>query len=296
MTAPAHTASLRTENWRIAEERRAGAVVARLQSCTWGNPSRSRLVSDAHRLILTLSPLPAHRTACLTSDDCPDQFHEVGDIVFMPANMPLHGWGSGGAQQVVELRIGDGPVAEMLRQFERWDQARLQKCLDIRSPALRRQMLELVDELQHPGRLGSALAIEGLASAAFIHTARFLTENADDPQTALPAWALQRIKARIANADERPPTVVALANLCGLSRRHLSRQFKAATGGSLQDYLASVRYARAKDLLARTDRPIKAIAHDLGFACHASFTSGFARVAGMSPARFRRSVRCPEDG
>ena len=89
----------RKENWRVSQERRAGPIIARMQSCTWANPNRSRLVSDSHRLILTLSPLPLHRTACLTADDNPANFYEVGDIVFMPARMPLHGLGSGGSQR-----------------------------------------------------------------------------------------------------------------------------------------------------------------------------------------------------
>ena len=287
----AYAVPARRENWRVTEERRAGAIIARMQSCTWANPNRSRLLSNSHRLILTLSPLPLHRTACLTADDNPVNFFEVGDIVFMPAHMPLHGLGSGGSQRVIELRVEHGAVANLLRQFEKWDQASLQKCLDIRSPALRRGMLELVRELQQPHRLASSLVIEGLATAAFVHAARFLTERGSREVAPLPTWMLERIKQRIGQADEPPPSVTELAGLCGLSRRHLSRQFRVTSGDTIQDYLASAKYERARDLLARTDLPIKAIAHRLGFSSPASFTSSFVRVAGIAPGKFRENVR-----
>lgn len=280
----------RKEEWQVARERRAGAIIARMQSCTWENPNRSRLLSNAHRLILTLSPLPFHRTACLAADDNPVHFYEVGDIVFMPAHIPLHGLGSGGSQQVVELRVKHGAVANLLRQFEKWDEGHLQKCLDIRSPALRRDMLELVRELQQPHRLASSMLVEGLATSAFVHTARFLTERKDRNTALLPAWMLERIKQRIAQEDAPPPLVTELAELCGLSRRHLSRQFRATTGETIQDYLASAKYERAQGLLARTDLPIKMIAHRLGFSSPTSFTSGFARVAGVAPGKFRENI------
>lgn len=281
----------RQESWQVTEERRAGTMVARMQSCIWADPNRSRLLSNAHRLILTLSPLPLHRTACLSDDDNPVHFVEVGDIVFMPAHMPLHGLGSGGSQRVIELRVQHGAIANLLRQFETWDQARLQKCLDIRSPALRRCMLELARELQQPDRLASSLVIEGLATSAFVHTARFLTERDSEESAPLPAWMLDRIKQRIGLKDELPPSVTELAELCGLSRRHLLRQFRATTGDTVQDYLASAKYERAGALLMQTDLPIKTIAYQLGFASPASFTSSFVRVAGIAPRKFRDNAR-----
>lgn len=286
----ANAARPRPESWQIKAERRAGEVVARMQSCTWENPNRSRLLSNSHRLILTLSPLPLHRTACLTLDDSPVNFYEVGDVVFMPAHIPLHGLGSGGSQNVIELRVEHGPIANMLRQFERWDQPNLQKCLDIRSAALRRGMLELVRELNQPHRPGSSLIVEGLAASAFAHTARFLIEHGDRDTAPLPAWMLERIKRRIGQDGMLPPSVTELAELCGLSRRHLSRQFRITTGDTIQDYLASAKYERARELLVRTDLPVKTIAYQLGFSSPASFTSGFTRIAGIPPRKFRKNA------
>jgi AraC-like DNA-binding protein len=51
-------------------------------------------------------------------------------------------------------------------------------------------------------------------------------------------------------------TIAALAGELGISRRHLGRLFKAATGSTLQDYVAAARLARVQELLLHSDLPL----------------------------------------
>jgi AraC-like DNA-binding protein len=97
---------------------------------------------------------------------------------------------------------------------------------------------------------------------------------------------LRRLEAAPAAS---PVDYAALAADEGMSVRTLRRQFHKATGMSPHDYLLSRRMQEAKQLLYETELPIKEIARRLGYRDVYYFTRQFARRAGSSPARYRRS-------
>ena len=103
---------------------------------------------------------------------------------------------------------------------------------------------------------------------------------------------VQRVR-QVLNADPGAPhSAVALAEQLHLSQRTLHRQLKDE-GASLQALKDEVRRERAVDLLHRTDRPIKQVAHEAGFTNDKSFIRAFRGWTGQSPAEFRRSARTP---
>lgn len=69
----------------------------------------------------------------------------------------------------------------------------------------------------------------------------------------------------------------------------LRRQFKAATGITMQDHVLQKRLATARALLADTDLPLKAIARQLGYSSEAFFSRQFKTHSGVAPGAFRRS-------
>jgi AraC-like DNA-binding protein len=73
-----------------------------------------------------------------------------------------------------------------------------------------------------------------------------------------------------------------------LSPRSLHRHL-AEEGTSLQALKDEVRRARAMDLLARTDRPVKDIAGAVGFADEKSFSRAFRGWTGKPPLAFRNA-------
>ncbi|MBP3982358.1 AraC family transcriptional regulator [Acidovorax sp. JG5] len=81
-----------------------------------------------------------------------------------------------------------------------------------------------------------------------------------------------------------------LAHLLHVSPRTLHRQLKEE-GATLQGLKDEVRQSRAKDLLHRTDRPIKQVAEAAGFVNEKSFIRAFRGWTGHSPAEFRRQAR-----
>ena len=73
-----------------------------------------------------------------------------------------------------------------------------------------------------------------------------------------------------------------------ISARTLHRQLKEE-GASLQALKDAVRFERAKDLLNRSDKPIKQVATAVGFKNEKSFIRAFRLATGTSPAAFRQA-------
>ena len=88
------------------------------------------------------------------------------------------------------------------------------------------------------------------------------------------------IASAIRNAD--------LAAAVGLSRSHLLKAFKQSFGVTPQAYVAQRRVQHAKHLMLSTEQPLAQIALACGLADQAHFSTLFRRVAGITPARWRR--------
>jgi AraC-like DNA-binding protein len=91
-------------------------------------------------------------------------------------------------------------------------------------------------------------------------------------------------------ADARyfePLDVDDMAHAAGLSRAHLSREFRRAFGDSPHAYLLTRRLERAAALLRTTDRSVADICLSVGLQSIGSFTTSFTRTFGVSPTVYR---------
>jgi transcriptional regulator GlxA family with amidase domain len=104
-----------------------------------------------------------------------------------------------------------------------------------------------------------------------------------------------RLVARAQDALQRdfshPVSLEALAGELGVSHRTLLRRFRKATGLTPTDYLQTLRMESAKQMLAKSTRPIDRIGYMAGYADSRFFKSLFRRRVGMTPAEFRRRAR-----
>ncbi len=98
-----------------------------------------------------------------------------------------------------------------------------------------------------------------------------------------------QVRQALAAHPERSHSAEALAGLLHVSPRTLHRQLKEE-GASLQQLKDEVRLERAKDLLYRTDKPVKQVAAAVGFRNEKSFARAFREWVGVSPGEFRRSA------
>jgi transcriptional regulator GlxA family with amidase domain len=98
----------------------------------------------------------------------------------------------------------------------------------------------------------------------------------------LAGWILED-PARVRGVDD-------LAERAAMSRRNLIRVFRRATGMAPARYVEHARVALARQLLAATGLPVKAIAARCGFRNEERMRRAFQRAFGASP---RRYAGCP---
>ncbi|MFW6133936.1 MAG: helix-turn-helix domain-containing protein, partial [Planctomycetota bacterium] len=82
-----------------------------------------------------------------------------------------------------------------------------------------------------------------------------------------------------------------VARAAHVSGPHFSRVFHRQTGRTFTQVLSRMRLDRAAWLLARTDKPIAAVALESGFADQSHFTKVFRRRFHETPRSYRRRLR-----
>ena len=78
-----------------------------------------------------------------------------------------------------------------------------------------------------------------------------------------------------------------LSKFAGISKYHLSREFKKFTGLSPNEYLIHLRIEQAKLLLQNTNISVEKISQLVGIPDENNFTHHFKRLEGTTPGNFR---------
>jgi len=147
-------------------------------------------------------------------------------------------------------------------------------------------------ELRRPS-LGSRLMVDGLlrAIAGLMATGDGEAEPTNRDRIYLSQPKLKRVIDFIEAHLQESIGLDDLAEAAGLSANHFLRVFKLATGETPYHFLRNRRLERARQLLADDSMPLAQLALECGFANQAHFTAAFSRELGISPGRYRRSVR-----
>jgi AraC-like DNA-binding protein len=99
---------------------------------------------------------------------------------------------------------------------------------------------------------------------------------------------VQQVRQALAAHPGETHSAEGLAGLLHMSTRTLHRQLKEE-GASLQQLKDEVRCERAKELLYRSEKPVKQVAAATGFRNEKSFIRAFRVWTGLSPAEFREA-------
>lgn len=105
---------------------------------------------------------------------------------------------------------------------------------------------------------------------------------------ALTDWLRANLRRRIG--------VEQLAERMHLSTRQVHRRFVGAVGVSPQRYIEQLRTEAAKSLLEHSDKELKQIASDCGFASEEAMRRAFLRQHGVRPGDYRRRFAPPVRG
>lgn len=153
-------------------------------------------------------------------------------------------------------------------------------------------LLELLyDEAfaQHCGRQAS---LDRLCELLLIRLLRYCLDRGVTRGGTLAGLADPRLAKALVAIHENPTRaweLTDMAELAGMSRARFALHFREITGDTPADYLASWRMAMAQSLL-RAGRPLKHVAHDVGYGSASALTRAFVRKIGHPPTQWLRQV------
>jgi AraC family transcriptional regulator len=132
----------------------------------------------------------------------------------------------------------------------------------------------------------SALALEALVLELLAATCR-TTEPA---RAAPPRWLAGATE--YLHAHFRDSVALAeVAQAVGVHPAHLARVFRQHQGATVGDYLRDLRIEAARRQLSGSDRPLRDIAAEAGFADQSHFSRLFRAATGQTPGAYRRLHR-----
>lgn len=163
-----------------------------------------------------------------------------------------------------------------------------------RDERLARLARDLAEELLEESA-GQELVVGALVEQALVHLLRRYSnvrrsENLELSRAGLVDRRI-RLAVELMHAHlERDLPLEEIAQAAHLSPFHFARLFKKLTGATPHAYLASLRAARARDLLAGTDLPITEVGARVGYMSSSHFAKAFRQATGISPRAYRKAL------
>jgi AraC family transcriptional regulator len=105
------------------------------------------------------------------------------------------------------------------------------------------------------------------------------------------AARVRRMKALLHDRLAENVLLSELAEGSGLSRSHLIRVFREATGETPARYLTRIRMESARRLLEATSLPVAEVARRSSYTGTSQFSRAFRRETGTSPLKYRADRR-----
>lgn len=153
-----------------------------------------------------------------------------------------------------------------------------------RAGAIAQIMDDLIDTAKQTGE------VQRLKATVILQ--RLLIEAAEirgAPQGERDPWLEEVLEAL--KPSRTRPEYDEVARRMGVSLPTLRRQFRERMGVPIHEYHLRMRLDTARRLLARTNRPLKDIASELGYADVFYFTRQFTHRVGASPGVYRASAQ-----
>ena len=156
------------------------------------------------------------------------------------------------------------------------------------------RLSQLIDDRRHKFRSSNAAIDHRLVEVVLIGVIQqYLTRM----KTTIPALAdpeLIKIGPSLQAIHQSPAkawTVTSLARVAGMSRTLFALRFAQSTGQTPARYLLKRRMELARDLLSSSQLTLAAVAHRCGYSTDVAFARAFRRQHGVSPGRYRVTIR-----
>ncbi len=140
--------------------------------------------------------------------------------------------------------------------------------------------------------VGMTVMVESIARQMAVEIVRTIERRRREARQhsgGLPSWQMRLMLERI-YAEGPLPKIGELADVCGMTVRHLGRSFHAQTGKTLGKFIASAMAERAGKMLD-AGVPVGAVARTLGYTRSSSFAHAFHQETGLLPSSVREGQR-----
>ena len=207
---------------------------------------------------------------------------EPGDIFFVPRKIP-HEYFSVGEKWETRWVVFDGADIEGL-----------QTELGLTEPVVlknrgQKELLKLFDRmfvtLRTEGLYGNFIC-SGLCYQFIMEFHRLLSGTGG-----MTSGVLLPVLNYIENNFRHDLPVTEIAAASGVSQQYLGRLFRRELDTTIERYIQDRRIWEAKTLLRETDKDISEIAAVCGFSSSGYFSTVFRRVIGLSPKKYRSSIK-----
>ncbi|MDB5653728.1 MAG: hypothetical protein JWQ94_1341 [Tardiphaga sp.] len=162
--------------------------------------------------------------------------------------------------------------------------------------AISPEMRSLLALCQASGRSDLAtLSARGHLVAALLINCLSRIERGEQLSASTPAThgdaLVSNVKSYISNNAATDLSLDLIADVFGLSRRHVTRLFRDKTGMAISEYHERERIDRARELLSTTDLPVGDVAWRVGLESGSALARMMRRVAGITPTEARSLAR-----
>ncbi len=186
-----------------------------------------------------------------------------------------------------ENKGGAAPLLELLPDVIHIAKEADQSAILIRDVA---QFVVIEHAAQEPG---ASLMISRLIDVLIVRCIRTWAKSLGPRQGWIGALADARVSRAVAAIHRDPArswSVEALASVAGMSRSRFAQLFLASVGEPPLRYLHRWRLAMAFDLLRRSNLPVGAVAHAIGYESEAAFSRAYKTMFGETPRDGRRKL------
>ena len=124
-----------------------------------------------------------------------------------------------------------------------------------------------------------------------MHILQLLTEavlNAENDESSEGSNKIQDIAQYIDEHYDQDIDLDMLSSYFSISKSYLPKVFKAQIGCTPTEYLSRVRIQSAKELLRRTDAPVRDVARMVGIDNFSYFIKLFKKYESFTPLDFRK--------
>ncbi|WP_406674984.1 AraC family transcriptional regulator [Nonomuraea sp. N2-4H] len=167
------------------------------------------------------------------------------------------------------------------------------RAADTAAAGLHRNLHALAEEAR-ANRIGAAFTIRQYAQLLVLELLRAYIDQAELPPGWLRVMADERLRPALTlmHAEPgRPWSLEELARAAAMSRTSFAERFRTMAGVPPLTYLNRWRMLLAQRALRDGDVRVGSLAARLGYGSESAFSTAFKREVGMSPLRYRSSVR-----